>query len=191
MSPGLSVDILNHMKLIVGLGNPGKQYEQTRHNAGFLAIEHFLKTHDAITCASKFNAQICEYHEAGEKIFLVKPQSFMNLSGDVVRDLMAFYKLETDKDLLVIHDEVDLPLGTVKVAQGSGAAGHNGVQNIIDELGTKDFERVRIGVETRENKDDLPTDAFVLQRFTQEELSGLEKMVLPGVNDQIEKFIKK
>ncbi len=176
------------MKLIAGLGNPGKQYEHTRHNAGFLAIDHFLKTHDAITCASKFNAQICEYHEGGEKVFLVKPQSFMNLSGEVIRDLVNFYKLDAKKDLLVLHDEVDLPLGTVRDGLGSGHAGHNGVRNIIDELGTKDFARVRIGVETRVEGDDLPTDAFVLQKFTDEELKGLE-MVFPGVNEAVEKFI--
>ncbi|HEX3095692.1 MAG TPA: aminoacyl-tRNA hydrolase [Patescibacteria group bacterium] len=178
------------MKLIAGLGNPGKQYEHTRHNAGFLAIDHFLKTHDAITCASKFNAQICEYHENGEKIFLVKPQSFMNLSGEVVSELVNFYKLDASKDILIIHDEVDLPLGTVREARDSSHAGHNGIRNIIDELGSKDFARVRIGVETRESRDDLPTDAFVLQKFTDEELSSLDKMVLPGVNDIIEKFIK-
>ena len=178
------------MKLIAGLGNPGKQYEHTRHNAGFLAIDHFLKTHDAIICASKFNAQICEYHDNGQKVFLVKPQSFMNLSGEVVRELMAFYKLDHANDLLVLHDEVDLPLGTVREAFASSAAGHNGVQNIMDELGTKDFARVRIGVEARESRDDLPTDAFVLQKFTPDELKSLETMVLPGVNDIIESFVK-
>lgn len=178
------------MKLIAGLGNPGKQYEHTRHNAGFLAIDHFLKTHDAITCASKFNAQICEYHQDGKKVFLVKPQNFMNLSGEVVRELVHFYKLDPTKDLLVLHDEVDLPLGTVREARDSGSAGHNGVKNIIDELGTKDFARVRIGVEARDSRGDLPTDAFVLQKFTTEELEGLESMILPGVNDLMEKFIK-
>lgn len=177
------------MKLIAGLGNPGKQYEHTRHNAGFLAIDHFLKTHDAIVCASKFNAQICEYHQGGEKVFLVKPQSFMNLSGEVLRELVHFYKLDPAKDLLVLHDEVDLPLGTVREGRDSGSAGHNGVQNIIDELGSKDFARVRIGVEARESRSELPTDAFVLQKFTAEELHGLE-MILPGINDLIEKFIK-
>ncbi len=178
------------MKLIAGLGNPGKQYEHTRHNAGFLAIDHFLKTHDAIICASKFNAQICEYHQNGEKVFLVKPQTFMNLSGEVIRDLVNFYKLNPATDLLVLHDEVDLPLGTVRKAAASGAAGHNGVQNIIDELGSKDFPRVRIGVEARESRDDLPTDAFVLQKFTPDELKSLETMILPGVNDLMEGFVK-
>lgn len=177
------------MKLIVGLGNPGKQYENTRHNAGFLAVDFFLRDHQAITCQSKFKAEICEYHEKGEKIFFIKPQSFMNLSGEVVREILAFYKLDHSKDLLVLHDEKDLPFGAVKEAFASGSAGHNGVQNIIDELGTKDFARVRIGVESREPGSPIPTDVFVLQQFTNEELKKLEKEVFSASNKAIESFI--
>ncbi|HEX3099617.1 MAG TPA: aminoacyl-tRNA hydrolase [Patescibacteria group bacterium] len=183
------------MKLIVGLGNPGNQYEQTRHNAGFLAIDFFLKSHEAITCQSKFNAQICEYQKSGAdgevvKVFLVKPQSFMNLSGEVVREILSFYKLDHANDLLVLHDEVDFPIGTIKEAFAASSAGHNGVQNIMDELGTKDFARIRIGVESRENRADLPTDAFVLQKFQPEELEKLEKEVFPKTSELIETFIK-
>lgn len=178
------------MKLIVGLGNPGDKYEQTRHNAGFLAVDFFLRSHEAITCQSKFNAQICEYHEGGEKVFFVKPQSFMNLSGEVVREILAFYKLDHANDLLVIHDEKDLPFGAVKEGFASGSAGHNGVQNIIDELGTKDFARVRIGVETRETDSPLPTDVFVLNKFEKDELEKLEKEVFPETSKLIEGFIK-
>lgn len=178
------------MKLIVGLGNPGKQYEHTRHNAGFLAVDFFLKDHPAITCQSKFNAEICEYHEAGEKVFFIKPQSFMNLSGEVVREILAFYKLDHANHLLVVHDETDLQFGTVREGFASGSAGHNGVQNIIDELGTKDFARLRIGVESRASRNDLPTDVFVLQKFTDEELTKLEKEFFPETNKLIEEFIK-
>jgi peptidyl-tRNA hydrolase, PTH1 family len=178
------------MKLIVGLGNPGKQYENTRHNAGFLAVDFFLRSHEAITCQSKFNAQICEYHEGGEKVFFVKPESFMNLSGEVVRDILAFYKLDHANDLLVLHDEADLPFGTIREAFASGSAGHNGVQNIIDELGTKDFARVRIGVESREPDSPVPTDVFVLNKFEDEELEKMEKEIFPETNKLIEAFIK-
>lgn len=178
------------MKVIVGLGNPGTQYEKTRHNAGFLAVDFFLRNHEAISCQSKFNAEICEYHEGGKKVFFVKPQSFMNLSGEVVRELLAFYKLDHANDLLVIHDEKDLPFGTVKEATSSGSAGHNGVQNIIDELGTKDFTRIRIGVESRKEGSPLPTDVFVLQKFEDDELEKLEAQVLPKTNELIEAFIK-
>lgn len=178
------------MKLIIGLGNPGKQYENTRHNAGFLAVDFFLRSHESITCQSKFNAQICEYHEDGEKVFFIKPQSFMNLSGEVVCEIAAFYKVDITKDLLVLHDEKDLPFATVKEARDSGSAGHNGVQNIIDELGSKDFARVRIGVEAREADSPIPTDVFVLQPFTSDELGTLEKKVFTETNKLIEKFIK-
>lgn len=183
------------MKLIVGLGNPGAQYEHTRHNAGFLAVDFFLKDKQAIACQSKFNAQICEYHENDadgnvEKIFFVKPQSFMNLSGEVAREIAAFYKVDHANDLLVLHDEKDLPFGNVKEAFASGSAGHNGVQNIIDELGTKDFARVRIGVEAREADSPIPTDVFVLQKFTDEELQKLESDVFPKTNEIITSFLK-
>ncbi len=177
------------MKLIVGLGNPGKQYENTRHNAGFMAVDFFLSTRESINCQSKFNAQICEYHENGEKVFFIKPQSFMNLSGEVVREILAFYKLDHANDLLVLHDEKDLPFGTVKEAFASGSAGHNGVQNLIDELGTKDFARVRIGVESREPNSPLPTDVFVLQNFSNEELKNLHEEILPQTSKIIESFI--
>ncbi len=179
------------MKLIVGLGNPGKQYEQTRHNAGFLAVDYFLKNKDTIACQSKFDAQICEYHEGSEKIFLAKPQTFMNASGNAVKDIVEFYKLDPAQDVLVIHDEVDLPLGRLKITNDSSAAGHNGVQDIFDELKTKNIHRIRVGIEMRESRDELPTDAFVLQRFPQTELHRLESEVLPKVNQAIEEFIKK
>lgn len=178
------------MKIIVGLGNPGTRYELTRHNAGFLAVDFFLKSHEAITCQSKFNAQICEYHENNEKVFIIKPQSFMNLSGQVVAEICCFYKLDVKKDLLVLHDEKDINFGLIKTTSSSGSAGHNGVQNIIDELGTKDFSRIRIGVETRELNSPIPTDDFVLQKFSDDELKILQEKIFPDTNQLIEKFIQ-
>lgn len=178
------------MKIIVGLGNPGSKYEQTRHNAGFLALDFFMKDRDVIACQSKFDAQICEYHEGGEKIFLVKPQSFMNLSGKVVQEICSFYKIDTTKNLLIIHDEVDLPFESLREAHGNGAAGHNGVQNIIDELGSKDFARIRIGVESRDPGSPLPTDEFVLQKFSEDELEVLHSKIFPETNQLIEKFLQ-
>ena len=179
------------MKLIVGLGNPGKQYELTRHNAGFLAVDDFLKGKDVIACQSKFQAEICEYHEGGNKIFFVKPQTFMNLSGEAVKDIVRFYKVNPEIELLVVHDEKDFPFGTVKPAHNSSSAGHNGVQNIIDELGTQDFARVRIGVESREPGSPLPTDVFVLQKFSDDELAKLPTDVYPKVATLITEFIQK
>jgi peptidyl-tRNA hydrolase, PTH1 family len=178
------------MKLVVGLGNPGKQYELTRHNVGFLATDFFMKDHPAITCLSRFDALICEYHEGGEKVFFVKPQNFMNLSGEVVKQILSYYKLDHANDLLVVHDEVDLPFGTIKEGFASGSAGHNGVQNIIDELGTKDFARLRIGVETREQGSPIPTDVFVLNRFEKTEMQDLEEKIFPETTKLIAAFLK-
>ncbi len=176
------------MKLIIGLGNPGKQYERTRHNAGFLAIDYYLKDKSAITCQSKFNAQICELHYGGTKVFFVKPETFMNLSGEAVQEISHFYKVNP-ADILIIHDEVDLSLGKIRIANDSSAGGHNGIQDIINKLGTQTLRRVRVGIETRENRTDMPTDAFVLQKFSNDQLKQLDEEVLPQVNEEIEKFI--
>ncbi len=179
------------MKLIIGLGNPGTKYSATRHNAGFLAIDYFLKNIQAINCQSSFSAQICELHFGAQKVFFVKPQTFMNLSGEAVKAIGDFYKINYSTDLLVIHDDVDLPFGEIKNTTSSSAAGHNGVQNIIDLLGTKDFHRIRLGVENRLDKKIPPTEAFVLQNFSDEEINKLEAEVLPEVKLAIEKFIGK
>jgi len=179
------------MKLIVGLGNPGKQYVHTRHNAGFLAIDYFLRGKDAISCQSKFKAHICEMHIGNEKVFFVKPQTFMNHSGTAVKHIADFYKLDVTNDILVIHDEVDLPFGKIKLTSSASAAGHNGVQNIIDEFGHKDFHRIRIGVESREHRSETPTDAFVLHPFQHAEQERLESEVLPKVSEHIKTFIQK
>lgn len=179
------------MKIIVGLGNPGKQYQLTRHNAGFLAVDHFLKSHDAITCQSKFKAQICEYHENGVKVFFVKPQSFMNLSGEIVSEIANFYKIDVSKDLLVIHDDKDLEFKKIKETEGSSSAGQNGVQNIIDQLGTKNFHRIRIGVEAREFGSPIDTADFILRQFTDEEQKALEEEIFPEVEKMIEEFLTK
>ncbi len=157
------------MQIIIGLGNPEEKYFKTRHNVGFLALDYILKDLEVISCSSKFDAKICEVHNP-DKTFYVYPQTYMNNSGKAVKQLLDFYKL-SPKDILVIHDEVDLPLGTIKFTESSGPAGHNGVSSIIEELGTQDFRRIRVGVESRENKQQPPTDAFVLQNFDGDQLS--------------------
>lgn len=177
------------MKLIIGLGNPGTKYTQTRHNAGFLAIDDYLKNLQSINCQSNFNAQICELHFGRQKVFFVKPQTFMNLSGQAVQAITDFYKIDSSKDILVIHDDIDLPIGTLRLTDSSSAAGHNGVQNIIDALSTQNFHRIRIGIESRENKALPPTEAFVLQNFQNEELRLLEKTIFPKVKTEVEAFI--
>ena len=177
------------MKIIVGLGNPGTKYERNRHNTGFLAVDYFLKNIQAINCQSSFNAQICELHFGTQKVFLVKPQTFMNLSGEAVKAIGDFYKIDYKTDLLVIHDEVDLPFGEIRTTDSSSAAGHNGVQNIIDLLGSKDFHRIRVGVENRGDNKMPPTEAFVLQNFSDDEIKKLQTEIFPQVKLEIEKFL--
>lgn len=177
------------MKIIVGLGNPEKKYEHTRHNAGFLAVDYFLKDIQAINCQSNFKAQICELHFGKQKVFFVKPTTFMNLSGEAIKAIGNFYKVNYAKDLLIIHDDADLQFGEIRTTTSSSAAGHNGVQNIIDELGTQDFNRIRIGIENRSDKKLPPTEAFVLQNFSDDELEKLSAEVFPKVELEIEKFL--
>ena len=164
----------NNMQLVVGLGNPGKEYEKTRHNAGFIALDKIRSKYnqDGVCSSSKFDAHIYELVVDGTKHLLVYPQTFMNLSGKAIRQVMDFYKLEP-KDILVLHDEVDLPAGTIKFTESSGHAGHNGIRSVIEELGTQNFRRIRIGVESREPDSKIPTDAFVLQPFSNEDLEKI------------------
>jgi peptidyl-tRNA hydrolase, PTH1 family len=159
------------MKLVIGLGNPGEKYKNTRHNAGFLALDYILKDFPK-SCSSKFDAEIHEASVENEKVFFIYPQTYMNESGSAVRQILDFYKLEP-KDLIILHDEVDLPLGTLRLTESSGSAGHNGIKSLIERLGTQDFKRIRIGVETREDKSQIPTDVFVLSPFAENELEKI------------------
>ncbi len=186
------------MKLVVGLGNPGPKYEHTRHNAGFLALNFILQKTPAISCSSKFHGQICEAHftaarhpKGPVKVFFIKPQTFMNRSGEVLKSLSSFYKITPESDLLVIHDELDLKFGYLKPAFDSGPAGHNGVKNIIDELGTQKFHRLRIGVETRLSRLNQPTEDYVLSPFSQHELETLQTHIFPKIEEATLDFIFK
>lgn len=164
------------MKIIVGLGNPGSEHENNRHNVGFMVIDRLAMEKDA--WESKFGALILR---SGDQM-LVKPQSFMNNSGEAVSKVVNFYKVLT-ADLWVIHDDLDLPLGQYKIAAGIGPKVHNGVNSIEERLGTKDFWRVRVGVDNRPvGEARTPGDEYVLADF-----SADERIVIDGV---IEKVIK-
>jgi PTH1 family peptidyl-tRNA hydrolase len=177
------------MRLIIGLGNPGKQYENTRHNAGFILLDEIQKAFSfpEFKFDGKFNAEISEGKSdvKGQmsKVILAKPQSFMNLSGTVVKALMDFYKIPLE-NISVIHDDLDINLGEYKISTDSSAAGHNGVQNIIDELGTQKFTRIRVGIEGADKKKDriIPGDVFVLQPFSEEELEAIKKLAAEITN---------
>lgn len=133
------------MKLIVGLGNPGPKYQLTRHNIGFLLIDALAETAGARSYKNEFKAETQKLSFAGESVIVCKPQTFMNLSGESVQPLMKFYGL-APSDLLVVHDEVDVPYGALRFQTKRGHGGHNGIRNIHQMLGTNEYDRLRLGV---------------------------------------------
>lgn len=137
---------MSEIKLIVGLGNPGREYEATRHNAGFWWVDEFARIHRSIYKAdSKFHGLVARSQVHGREVILLKPQTFMNASGRAVVALRHFYKIAAD-EMLVVHDELDLPPGSAKLKFGGGHGGHNGLKDIVAHLGTHDFWRLRIGI---------------------------------------------
>jgi PTH1 family peptidyl-tRNA hydrolase len=134
------------IKLIVGLGNPGLQYEQTRHNAGFLFLDAFVAQNGgAWSVEAKFDGVLAESHIGMQKVALLKPLTFMNKSGLAVGKILRYFKFMPD-ELLVVHDELDLEAGVIRLKKGGGHAGHNGLRDIISHLGTKEFYRLRLGI---------------------------------------------
>lgn len=176
------------MLLVVGLGNPGKEYATTRHNAGWLALDSIAQTwadgapHWKIEKRNKAEVAACT--RSTGQIVLAKPQTFMNLSGEAVAALLRTHR-GTVADLVVIHDELDLPAGRVRLSHNAGAAGHHGVESIISHLGSKAFARIRIGI-AREPKPASGSD-YVLQPFSKSEQAALRERfaLLPEVLEQI------
>lgn len=167
------------MKLIVGLGNPGEKYANTRHNVGFMFID-VLSRESRVTgqkVSEKFKAEIIEAEFEGEKIIMLKPQTFMNESGRAVASYIRYSKLDI-RDLVVVHDDLDLKLGEYKMQTGKGPKIHYGVNSIEDHLKTKDFMRIRIGVDNRDPARRTPGDEYVLQNFRVEEKETLEKTLM-------------
>lgn len=169
------------MKLIVGLGNPGKEYQNTRHNVGFIILDNFLNTSD---WKEKFNALYYESRFNGDKVLFVKPLTFMNLSGDAVVKFVNYYDIDIN-DILVIHDDLDLPFGSYKLKKDSSAGGHNGIKSIINRLGTQSFSRLKVGVSNNKNID---TKDYVLGSFGKNEKDVLDSNQ-KIFNEIIESFI--
>ncbi len=160
------------MKLIVGLGNPGAQYERTRHNAGFLALDELARRHaSGMVPRARFNAVTLDASIGGERVVLAKPTTFMNLSGRSVGEAVRFFKLDPGADLLVIVDEIALPVGHVRVREKGSAGGHNGLADIDRALGGADYPRLRIGV--GEKPPGWVKADWVLSRFGEEELDAV------------------
>ncbi len=171
------------MKLIIGLGNPGKKYEHTRHNAGFMALDHlhYSFRKDGINAwelSSKFNAYIAGLTINGEKILLAKPVTYMNRSGESVSLLTHFYKIPSS-EIIVVHDDKDILLGEIKIQHDRGHAGHNGVRSIIELLGTQAFTRIRLGIADPKKMHDVGD--FVLKKFGLFEKKKLHIMLTEAV----------
>lgn len=180
------------MKLIVGLGNPGAEYQNTRHNLGAHAVEQFRERHHSnfshFGFEKRWNAEIAKgsfAHIAGEKILLALPQTFMNASGESVGPLFRFHKL-LDGDLWIVHDDLDLPLGALRISVGASAGGHHGAESVIHSVGSSDFPRFRIGIGPR---GEAPAEKFVLERFSREEEKNLGSTVARAC-DAIETALK-
>lgn len=154
--------------LIVGLGNPGRKFKKTWHNLGFLVLDQFRKENNFpyFKLSKKLKSQISEKEFKRKKIILAKPQTFMNNSGKALKELISYYQLPLVK-LIVVHDELDLPLGKIKISQNRGPGGHKGVASIIEEIGSKNFSRVRIGIKPEEKiarKKDYLLKTFSLEK---------------------------
>lgn len=134
------------VKVIVGLGNPGKKYEPTKHNVGFWAVDQLSDRWNVPFQKEKWHSQVAEGMVQGEKVILLKPLTYMNLSGEAVGAVVRFFQLEWE-DLLVIYDDMDIPLGQLRLRQKGSAGGHNGIKSIIEHLGTKQFNRIKIGID--------------------------------------------
>lgn len=201
------------MKLIVGLGNPGQKYEKTRHNLGFLVLEHFLKEFSSVADASwstekKFKGNIAEISwqpkvGTAEKVILLKPTTFMNLSGESVKAVVEYYQIAPD-DVWVVHDELDLPIGSLKIRIGGTSAGHKGIQSVMDHLGTEKFWRFRMGIgmsHTPSHVDGDPVqpiarmkihdvDEYVIGEFSGKELTEVKKLI-KHTSDALEAALEK
>ena len=158
------------MKLIVGIGNPGKEYENTRHNIGFIAIDQIAKKHRLDFSEKKFNSVYTSVRINGERVILMKPETYVNLSGSAVLSMMNYFNIDKE-DILIIYDDIALPLGKIRVRFKGSAGGHNGLINIIKYLKTQDFKRMRIGIGSNAK---IEKKNWVLGRFSNQESKELE-----------------
>lgn len=162
------------MKLIVGLGNPGKEYEQTRHNIGFMLIDR-LSARTGIKLNKTGHFSLWGSGKIGsEQVVLVKPQTYMNLSGSAVGSIARWYKLNP-QDFLIVFDDLDLPLGKIRIKEQGGAGGHRGLTSIINQFGTPEIPRLRIGIDRPD--EDFPVPDYVLSRFTAQEKEDLDRVL--------------
>ena len=161
------------MKLIVGLGNPGREYENTRHNIGFMFIDEYAKQKGVEINKKKFNGLYIDFINNGEKTILLKPQTYMNLSGESVRGFVEFFKIKIE-DILIISDDLDMPIGKLKLRPTGSSGGHNGLKNIELHLNTQNYKRLKIGIS--HNKD-IDTKDYVLGNLSKENKDTINDLV--------------
>jgi peptidyl-tRNA hydrolase, PTH1 family len=170
------------MKIIVGLGNPGKTYAHNRHNIGFRCLNHLAKLHSIQVKKHQCQSQVGTGKIAGVEVLLAKPKTFVNLSGEAVRSLMRKYKIPVT-DLIVIYDDLDLPLGKLRLRTGGSAGGHKGIKSIISALGSKDFCRIKVGISRPTDEDGNPLSdedvivGYVLSDFTPQEEAAIKPTI--------------
>ena len=175
------------MKLVVGLGNPGKEYENTRHNIGFLFLNYIKKKYNFEINKKEKKSLSGTYDINGEKVMFVKPQTFMNLSGEAVLELKNFYKLD-NKDIIIVYDDIDLEFGKVRYRENGSAGTHNGMRNIVSLCNGTTISRIRVGIGRPQNVNIKLMD-FVLSKFSKEELDSLNES-FKEAEEMLIKFLK-
>ena len=189
----------NRFRLIVGLGNPGEEYRLTRHNIGFMVVDRLAYKQGILVDKRKFGAVYGLGRVEGRSVILAKPMTFMNMSGPAVRNLAHFFKVDT-KDLLVIHDDIDLVFGKIKIKRKGGDGGHNGLKSLIEAIGNGSFSRVRIGIGRQDIKQDVK--GYVLNKFDAQQETDLDEVItmaqgavvtilLKGLTEGMNRFSRK
>ena len=173
------------MKLVVGLGNYGKEYKNTRHNIGFMALDFYAKKNNLEIDKKKFKGLYTETNINGEKVILLEPQTYMNLSGTCVRDFILYFHIDV-KDVLVIYDDMDLDVGVLRLRERGSAGGHNGIKNIIENIKTSDFKRIRVGISKDKERNVID---YVLGKFSEEDKKIIDQKI-EQISDIIEDFVK-
>lgn len=175
------------MFLIAGLGNPGRQYEKTRHNMGFDTIDELIERHRIPQGGIAHKAMYGKGMIAGEKVLAVKPLTYMNLSGEAIREYVNYYKMDPETELIVIYDDIDLDPGQIRIRKKGSAGGHNGIKSIIAQIGTQNFYRIKVGVGAKPKGWDLAD--YVLGRFSSEERELVDKAICDAA-DAVEMILK-
>lgn len=170
------------MKIIVGLGNPGDEYKNTRHNIGFKVLEHlqYIWQFPKFKEEKKFKAFVSEGNYNNEKMFLVKPLTFMNLSGESISLISNFYKINSE-NIIVAQDDLDMDIGKIRYKKESGSGGHNGIKSLVQKLGSNEFHRIKLGISNNQ-RDKIPAEHFVLQKFKTDEEEIVTDMIIASGN---------